>query len=299
MKSDCPRILLLGASGQVGWELNRTLSVLGELVTTERSDHADLRLDASDLPQLQAVLDSVSPDIVVNATAYTAVDKAEREQDLAMRVNGEVPGLIGRWAASRGAMVVHYSTDYVFDGGKDAPYVETDLPNPVSVYGRTKLAGDQALIASGCDAVILRVSWVYGMRGSNFLLTMRRLMQEHDSLSIVHDQLGAPTWCRTIAQITATLLARMPGNTEARSALSGVYHLAPSGSTNWFGFAKAIRDRLGLDCALKPIPSSDYPTPATRPMNSRMDTEKLRDTFGLKLPGWEHDLVLCLGETQN
>lgn len=290
------RILLLGVTGQVGWELARTLSVMGELITTGRGGRGDLQLDAGDLRQLQATLDSTAPDVVVNATAYTAVDKAEDEPERAMLLNAEVPGLIGAWAVKHGALVIHYSTDYVFDGSKDTPYVETDATNPVSVYGRSKLAGDQALLASGCATLILRASWVYGLRGSNFLLTMRRLMQERSALNIVDDQVGAPTWCRTIAQVTATALARMPDMNDPRQALSGVYHLSPPGSTSWFGFAMAIRDALGLQCDLHPIPSSEYPTPASRPMNSRMDAAKLKKTFGLELPGWERDLALCLDE---
>lgn len=290
------RILLLGATGQIGWELTRTLSVLGELLTTARNGSGNLQLDSSNADALRDALDSATPDVIVNATAYTAVDKAESEPEPANRLNGEMPGVIGRWAAQHNALVVHYSTDYVFDGSKDTPYVETDTTAPLSIYGRSKLAGDQALLASGCAAIILRASWVYGMRGSNFLLTMQRLMQERDSLNIVDDQFGAPTWCRTIAQVTAIVLAKMPHTEQSRKALSGVYHLAPAGSTSWFGFATAIRDKLDLNCTLNPIPASKYPTPATRPSNSRMDASKLQNTFGLTLPGWEQDLALCLGE---
>jgi len=288
------RILLIGASGQVGWELARTLSGLGKLLTTTRGQRGDLSLDAGNPEQLEATLDSVSPDVIVNAAAYTAVDKAETESEVATRLNAQAPALIGAWAARHRALVIHYSTDYVFDGAKDAPYLESDTPNPINVYGRSKLAGDHALIASSCNALILRVSWVYGMRGSNFLLTMQRLMQERESLSIVDDQLGTPTWCRTIAQVTATVLARSPDDETARRSLRGIYHLAPQGETSWFGFATAIRDKLGLDCTLDPIPASAYPTPAARPANSRMDASKLRDTFGIELPTWEHELGLCL-----
>jgi dTDP-4-dehydrorhamnose reductase len=290
------RILLLGATGQVGWELQRTLSVLGDLVVTSRRGPTGLHLDTQDLAQLQATLDSVAPDVIVNATAYTAVDKAESEPELAMRLNAEVPGLIGAWAAAHDALVIHYSTDYVFDGTKDGPYVESDPPNPLNVYGRTKLAGDQALLASGCAAVILRVSWVYGLRGHNFLLTMVRLMQEREELRIVDDQIGAPTWCRTIAQATSVVLARLPRDREARRGLCGVYHVSPSGSTSWFGFAQAIRDGLALGCTLRPIPACEYPTPAQRPMNSRMDASRLQQVFGLSMSSWEADLGLCLGE---
>ena len=289
------KILLLGATGQVGWECARTLSLLGELVTTSRSGNTDHHLDTGDLAQLQATLDAVQPDIIVNATAYTAVDRAEEEPELAMRLNGEVPGLTGRWAATHGAQVFHYSTDYVFDGTKNGPYVETDPPCPINTYGRTKLAGDEALLASGCDAIILRVSWVYGLRGHNFLLTMRRLMQERDELNIVDDQIGAPTWSRSIAQATSLILAKMPGDVAGRRKLSGVYHFAPSGSTSWYGFATAIRDTLGLECRLNPIPSSQYPTPAARPGNSCMSTEKVENTFKLRLARWEADLRRCVG----
>jgi len=290
------KILLLGANGQVGWELQRTLSVLGELVTAERTPGADIALDNSDLTRVQAALDTVAPDMIVNASAYTAVDKAEEETELATRLNAGLPGLIGTWAARHGARVLHYSTDYVFDGAKDAPYVETDPAGPINVYGRTKLAGDEALLASGCAALILRVSWVYGMRGQNFLLTMRRLMDERDRLTIVDDQIGAPTWCRTIAQVTSNVLSKWPADRDRQMALRGVYHLAPSGSTSWFGFATAIRDRLGLECDLQPIPTSAYPTPAARPLNSRMDAARLEQTFGLAMPSWDADLQRCLAD---
>ena len=288
------KILLLGANGQVGWELQRTLSVLGELVTTERTPGADIVLDNTDLTRVQATLDRVAPDVIVNASAHTAVDRAEEETELASQLNAELPGLIGTWAARHRARVLHYSTDYVFDGSKDGPYRESDPTCPISVYGRTKLAGDEALLASGCAAVILRVSWVYGLRGQNFLLTMRRLMDEREQLRIVDDQIGAPTWCRTIAQVTSLVLARLPADRDAQMALRGVYHLAPSGSTSWFGFASAIRDRLGLQCELQPIPTSAYPTPAARPPNSRMDASRLEQTFGLAMPGWDDELRRCL-----
>lgn len=288
------RILLLGANGQVGWELVRTLAPLGELVTTARTGGADFLLDTGDLKQLTTTLETVSPDVVVNATAYTAVDMAENEPARAMRLNGEVPGVIGDWAARHDALVVHYSTDYVFDGSKAGAYVEDDAPNPVSVYGRSKLHGDLALQASGCAALILRVSWVYGLRGRNFLLTMRRLMSERHELNIVDDQVGAPTWSRSIAEVTSLSVAKMPSDRAARQQLSGVYHLAPQGMTSWHGFASAIRDSLNLDCALHPIPSSQYPTPAARPANSTLNSDKLADAFGLRLPLWYRDLDTCL-----
>lgn len=290
------RILLLGANGQVGWELVRTLSPLGEIVTTARACGADLRLDTSDLKQLQDTLDTVAPDVVVNATAYTAVDKAESEPERAMLLNAEVPAVIGSWAARHSATVIHYSTDYVFDGTKATPYVETDATHPVSAYGRSKLAGDLALLESGCATFILRVSWVYGVRGRNFLLTIRRLMKEHDMLNIVDDQVGTPTWSRAIAQTTSLVLARLPVDLAARLDLRGVYHLAPQGMTSWFGFASSIRDSLTLDCTLTPIPSSQYPTPAARPANSCLNSDKLEHAFGLRLQPWDQDLRLCLDQ---
>ena len=286
------KILLLGAGGQVGWELQRTLSVLGELVTAERTPGADIVLDNTDLPRVQATLDAVAPNVIVNASAHTAVDRAEEETELASQLNAELPGLIGRWAAQHRARVLHYSTDYVFDGAKDTPYVETDPTCPISVYGRTKLAGDAALLASGGAAVILRVSWVHGLRGHTFLLTMRRLMAERAPLRIVDDQIGAPTWCRTIAQVSSNVLSRVLS--EPEGSLDGVYHCAPRGSTSWFGFATAIRDQLGLSCELEPIPTSAYPTPAARPPNSRMDASRLEQAFGLTMPTWDADLRRCL-----
>ena len=288
------RILLLGATGQVGWELARTLPGLGRLITSARDASGDLTLDVGDPEQLQATLDSTAADVVVNATAYTAVDRAETEQQQALRLNRDVPAQIGSWAAQHGALVIHYSTDYVFDGGKQTPYLESDPTAPLSVYGRSKLAGDQALLASGCDHIIFRVSWVYGLRGSNFLLTMRRLMQQRDALNIVDDQFGAPTWCRTIAQTTTDVLKSLPRDVTERRPLCGLYHLSPHGHTSWFGFASRIRDALGLTCELVPIPSHEYPTPARRPMNSRMDPSKLERTFGLCLPTWEDELARCL-----
>jgi dTDP-4-dehydrorhamnose reductase len=287
------KILLIGAKGQVGWELSRTLSLLGELVTTALEADADLNLDVTERDRVQAVLDQVAPDIIVNATAYTAVDKAESEPDLAMAVNGTLPGLLGQWATQHDALVVHYSTDYVFDGRKHDAYAETDTPNPLGVYGRTKLAGDQALLACDCRSIILRVSWVYGLRGHNFLLTMRRLMQERDALRIVDDQVGAPTWSRTIAQATATMLAKLP-HLPGHADPYGIFHLSPGGSTSWHGFATAIRDRLGLSCELQAIPSSEYPTPAARPANSRLNCGRLEREYGLFLPAWDAELRRCL-----
>lgn len=288
------KILLLGASGQVGWELLRTLNVVGDVVATARDGSADVRLDVGDLDAVRAMLDAVAPDVVVNAAAYTAVDKAESEPATALRINADLPGALGEWAASRGALVMHYSTDYVFDGSKAGAYVETDATAPLGVYGSSKLAGDQALLASGCDALILRVSWVYGLRGHNFLRTMQRLLAERDSLNVVNDQIGAPTWCRSIAQASGLIIARLSRDPAARTALRGIYHLSPCGEASWYDFACAIRDAGGFACDIRPIPSSEYPTAARRPGNSRLDAGKLEQVFGIRLPDWRRDLALCL-----
>jgi dTDP-4-dehydrorhamnose reductase len=285
------RTLLLGANGQVGWELQRSLAGLGDLVTTARTGPADQVLDTTDLRQLHRTLDTVKPDLIVNATAYTAVDKAENERDLAMLVNGTVPEHLGIWAAHHGATVIHYSTDYVFDGTKETPYLETDTPNPINVYGRTKLAGDEAVLGSGCLAFILRVSWVYGLRGSNFLLTIKRLLSEHAEVRVVGDQVGAPTWCRTIAEITASVIESHRA-TRSTSIASGICNCAPLGSTSWFGFASAIRDIVPGDSRLSEITSAEYPTQARRPSNSRLDLNKLKSTTAL--PNWREALDHCL-----
>ena len=288
------RILLLGCTGQVGSELARTLPSVGTLVTASRSGDTSHTIDLQNLDKLRSMLDTVSPDIIVNASAYTAVDKAESEPDLALRLNGEVPATIGTWAAKHDALVVHYSTDYVYDGTKNGPYLESDKPNPISVYGRTKLAGDESLLASGCTVLILRVSWVYSLQGHNFLLTMQRLMQERAALGIVDDQFGTPTWSRTIAEATAMAVERMPTNNKQRQSLNGIYHMTPLGQTSWFGFASAIREQSNLRCELSPINTEAYPTPAQRPKNSCMDSTKLKDAFGIVLPNWNAELVRCL-----
>lgn len=288
------KILLLGANGQVGWELRQTLSPLGSITTSARTGACDRPLDISNLSGVSELLDAIRPDLIVNAAAYTAVDKAESEPELAMRLNAEVPERVGRWAADHGALVAHYSTDYVFDGTKNGAYVETDAPNPLGAYGRSKLAGDEALLNSGCDTLILRVSWVYGTRGRNFLRTMERLMAERDELRIVDDQIGAPTWCRRIAEATVDAVQRMLEADRDRGKLSGIYHFAPSGETSWFGFAAAIRDSGGFHCELTPITTAEYPTPAARPTNSRLDTEKLQRAFGIEPSSWEADLAACL-----
>ncbi|MDR5831982.1 dTDP-4-dehydrorhamnose reductase [Caballeronia sp. LP006] len=292
MSADQRTILLTGVNGQVGFELARGLQGLGKVVALDRAG-----LDLSDLGQVRRVVRDVKPSLIVNPAAYTAVDKAESDVGAAMRINGEAPGVLAEEAKRLGAALVHYSTDYVFDGTKDGAYVEDDAVNPQNVYGRSKLAGEQAIVASGCDHLIFRTSWVYGTRGKNFLLTMLKLGAERDELSVVADQIGAPTWSKTIAALTANVLAQsVTGPRKWWPKNSGAYHLTASGSTSWHGFAQEIFDLSGLAKmpAVKPIPASAYPTPAARPANSCMSNEKLIATFGLRAPDWREALQLCM-----
>lgn len=290
-----PTILLTGVNGQVGWELRRSLSTLGQVVGLTSQD-----LDLTDVDAIRAKVTSLKPSLIVNPAAYTAVDKAESEPERARAINGIAPGVLAEAAKAHGAVLVHYSTDYVFDGTKDGLYVEADATNPQNVYGATKLEGEEAIRASGVRHLIFRTSWVYGRRGGNFLLTMQRLMRERPSLSIVADQHGAPTWCRSIADTTAQALAQClsPSCGADRPEPWGTYHLTNGGETSWHGFAQAIAELSKLDKQpeLKPIPTSGYPTPAKRPANSRMDNGKLMRNFGLAPPEWRHALELCLGD---
>jgi dTDP-4-dehydrorhamnose reductase len=242
----------------------------------------------------------VKPTLIVNPAAYTAVDKAESDADACMRANAEAPGVMAEEAKKLGAALVHYSTDYVFDGTKDGAYLEDDVVNPQNVYGKSKLAGEQAIAASGCDHLIFRTSWVYGTRGKNFLLTMLRLGAEREELSVVADQIGAPTWSNTIAALTSNVLAQAVGNADGWwKQNSGVYHLTGSGSTSWHGFAQSIFENSTLQKkpTVKPIPAASYPTPAARPANSRMSSDKLFATFGVKAPEWGEALRLCMAES--
>jgi dTDP-4-dehydrorhamnose reductase len=287
------RILLTGKTGQVGYELERSLHGLGEIIAVDRS-----QMDLSDLDQVRDIVRTVKPDLIINPAAYTAVDKAESESELAMRINGEAPGVMADEAKKIGAAMIHYSTDYVFDGSKDTPYVETDPTCPINVYGNTKLAGEQAIQAAGIPHLILRTSWVYGMRGKNFLLTMLRLAQERDELRIVADQHGSPTWCGTIADSTAAIVAKSisaPDRYEWMREHSGIYHLTCQGQTTWYGFTKAILDATMSDKkpALVPISTQDYPLPARRPAYSVMSGQKFIRDF-LDLPSWENALASCL-----
>ncbi|KAB0685847.1 dTDP-4-dehydrorhamnose reductase [Burkholderia territorii] len=288
-----PTILVTGVNGQVGFELLRTLQGLGRVVACDRT-----MLDLSDLDQVRAVVRDLKPAIVVNPAAYTAVDKAESDIDTARRLNTDVPRVFAEEALRLNALLVHYSTDYVFDGMKEGAYVETDEANPQNVYGLTKLEGERAIAATGCDHLILRTSWVYGRRGKNFLLTMLKLAAERSELRIVADQLGAPTWSNSIAAATAHILAQYlaPNIGNRRALHSGVYHLAAGGETSWHGFAQEIfRVTLGDNAPrVLPIAASEYPVPARRPKNSRLSGAKLASTFGVRMPAWDEALRLCL-----
>ena len=302
------KILLLGANGQVGFELARTLAPLGALQVATRDgllatgEHC-LHADLANPETLDAALHAAAPDIVVNAAAYTAVDRAEDEENLADRINHWALTVLGAWAARSGALVVHYSTDYVFDGAARHPYREDDPTAPLGVYGRSKLAGEDALRASGCDHLILRTAWVFAARGHNFLRTMLRLARERDELRIVDDQRGAPTAAGTIASATAQALSLwLAWDGQARDAAIGTYHLCAGGQCSWFEFAQAIIEsakRAGLVDrvpAVVPIATADYPTRARRPAWSVLDTTKIRTAFGLNLPRWEQGLDAVIGE---
>ena len=282
------KLLLTGKNGQVGFELQRALAPLGDVVAV---DHEDC--DLSDAEAIRALVRRVQPEVIVNPAAYTAVDKAESDADKAFTVNAVAPGVFGEEAKALGALVVHYSTDYVFDGEKDGFYTETDTPNPQGVYGRTKLQGEAALAASGARHLIFRTSWVVGAHGGNFAKTMLRLAVDRDKLSVVDDQWGAPTSAALLADVTAQLVRQ--AMREAAGFPYGLYHLVAGGETNWHAYAcyvieaarkagKPIRVAAG---DIQAIPASAYPTPAKRPANSRLDTQKFRDTFGLHLPDWQ------------
>ena len=296
------RILLIGKNGQVGWELERTLAPLGKVIAVDRKV-----VDLAKADTIVAAIREMKPEIIVNAAAYTAVDKAESEPELAMAINGIVPGIMAEEARRLNALLVHYSTDYVFDGTKNGAYTEQDAPNPQSIYGKTKLAGEQAVQSVNGPHIILRTSWVYGGRGKNFLRTILRLAQERDELKIVDDQIGAPTWSRMIAEATAQILSQafstLTPYPSRLTELSGIYHLTSAGQTSWFGFASAIVElaiRQGADFSPKmlPIPTTEYPLPAARPQNSVMSNDKLKNTFGLSLPDWQTALGLCLDEME-
>jgi len=289
------RILLTGKDGQIGWELQRTLAPLGEVVAFGRNG-----LDLADLGALSSTVRALQPDVIVNAAAYTAVDQAQKEPELAMRLNAEAPGVLAREAARSGALLVHISTDYVFDGRKNSPYVEDDAVNPINSYGSSKLAGEAAVREAGGRHLILRTSWIYAARGKNFLRTILRLAHERDELRVVSDQIGAPTWSRLVAEAIAHLVAL---TRTQHAGVPGTYHLTTGGETSWHGFAQeAITQATKLAGfkarvqTITPIPSSEYPLPAQRPLNSRLSNARLETAFALRLPDWQIALRLCLEE---
>ena len=286
------KILISGKTGQVAIELQKHLAGLGELIVLGRD-----ALDLSQPEQIRAQVRAHMPDLIINAGAHTAVDLAESEPDLAFAINGTAPGVLAEEAKALGIPLIHYSTDYVFDGRKPAPYTEDDQPNPLGVYGKSKLAGEQAIAAAGGQYLILRTSWVYSTHGKNFLLTMQRLLPEKTELRVVADQIGAPTWAGTIAQSTRALIERWQAG---EAGAWGVYHLTAQGETSWFGFTQAIAEHLtaqGKQCAtLEPIATSDYPTPAARPQNSRLDCSRLAREWHVSQPDWRVALDACVAE---
>jgi dTDP-4-dehydrorhamnose reductase len=287
------RILVPGKTGQVGWELQRALAPLGTVIALDRSG-----MDLASPDSIRRAIREHRPQIIVNAAAYTAVDKAESEPEPAMQINGVAPGIMAEEAKRLGAVLVHYSTDYVFDGTKKVPYVEDDSPNPVSGYGRSKLAGEQAIASSGAPHLIFRTSWVYAARGQNFVRTMLRLGRERSELRIVDDQVGAPTWARFIADATAQVLGQFGDGSKAIGDRAGIYNLTAAGTISWYGFASAIfaeaKAQLGMTPPkLIPISTAEYPLPARRPANSCLDNSKLTRTFGLTPPRWEGMLAAC------
>ncbi len=289
------KILLTGCAGQLGRELKRSLASLGELVACDRR-----QLDLAQPEALRAAVRTVVPTIIVNAAAYTAVDKAEAEPAAAEAINTVAPGVLAEEARRIGALLIHYSTDYVFDGAKPAPYTEGDVPAPLSAYGRSKHMGELAIAASGARHLIFRTSWVYGLHGANFMKTMLRLGRERDELSVVGDQIGAPTWTRHLADVTALVLARH----DLPNLPGGLYHLAAAGETSWHGYAEAIfaaaqaAGLLAKSPVVRRITSADYPLPAARPANSRLDCSRFRRDFGLALPDWRTGLTDCLADAR-
>lgn len=294
------RILLLGCTGQVGWELQRSLAPLGELIACDFTETGDRHADFSRPDSLPALLERFAPQAVINAAAHTAVDRAESEPDLAQALNADAPGVLARAAAARGIPMIHYSTDYVFDGSGNHWRTEEEAVAPLSVYGRTKADGENQLRSAAGAHIILRTSWVYAARGGNFAKSMLRLAAERELLNVVDDQIGAPTGAELLADVTAHALQRL----RSDAALTGTYHCVAAGQTTWFGYAQRVIERaraagkaLKLSPeGLKAISTRDYPLPATRPLNSRLDTRKLRDTFGLRLPPWEAGVDRMLSE---
>ena len=296
--NDRPHILLLGGRGQIGWELRRTLSGLGHLTIMNSQS-----LNLANLDGLQQKIRELVPTVIINSAAYAQVDMAESDVLEARLINATVPGILSKEATKLDALLIHFSTDYVFNGSGHQSWSEGDDCDPVNVYGETKLLGEREIQLSGCRHLIFRTSWVYGARGKNFLLTMRKLMQEKPELKIVADQIGAPTWCRDLAEATALVLSQLhsPSALWRDSEPWGIYHMCNAGAVSWHGFAEAIREHAVMNhqsvtARLLPILSSEYPTPARRPLNSRLNCDKLEQTFGLRLQDWQTALALCLDD---
>ncbi|QQZ37602.1 dTDP-4-dehydrorhamnose reductase [Pseudomonas sp. SK2] len=299
------RILLLGKNGQVGWELQRSLAPLGEVIALDRNGDGDLCGDLSDLDGVAATVRAVAPTVIVNAAAYTAVDKAESEPALAAKINAEAPGVLAREAVKLGAWLIHYSTDYVFDGSGEAAWLEDSPTGPLSVYGRTKLDGERAIQTSRALAMVLRTSWVYAARGQNFAKTILRLAVERETLNVVADQFGAPTSAELIADVTAHLLLQVFSRQDS-NRLAGTYHLAAAGEATWHAYAQFVlahASRNGVLLKVSPeqvgaISTEAYPLPAARPRNSRLALAKLEKTFNLKMPLWQQGVQRMLDEIQ-
>ncbi len=292
------KVLLLGKNGQIGWELQRSLSTVGELIALDRAGSHGYCGDLADLEGLRKTIRAIQPSVIVNAGAYTAVDAAETDWEQAQLINSTVPHLLATEMDRIGGCLVHYSTDYVFDGSGETPWVETDRVGPLNKYGLSKLQGEEAIVATGCKHLILRTSWVYGARGNNFAKTMLRLAQQRDHLTVIADQFGAPTGAELLADATALALRMMMSD----PSMGGIYHLAAAGETSWYDYARFIIEeakRKGLQLAtnsIEPIPASAYPTAAMRPANSRLDTKKIRKNFDLHLPHWKDGVVRTLSE---
>ena len=288
------KILLIGPNGQVGWELLRCLQPLGHVIAAGRN--CQINLDLTQVDSIRQVIREIQPDLIINAAAYTAVDKAETEAQLAYQINSTAPGILAEESLRlKNTILIHYSTDYVFNGQHSQPYTELDPVNPLGVYGASKLAGEQAIQAVGGYYFILRTAWVYGLRGKNFLLTIQRLAQEREELTIVNDQIGAPTWSRLIAEATTCLSAQLLAPfIQNREKFIGIYHLTCGGQTSWYEFAKIIIEHTKKPPRLSPITTAQYPTPARRPAYSVLSNEKLATTFGIVLPAWDNAVKICL-----
>lgn len=296
MPDSLPRILLIGADGQLGWELRRTLAPVGQVIAADLAGDGGPAVDLLEPASLRRLFKETGPALVVNAAAYTAVDKAESDRARAQAINADAVALMAELAAAESTPIVHYSTDFVFSGKTDRPYREDDEPQPLGVYGETKLAGEQALLGSEAEALVFRTAWLYGVRGGNFLLTMLRLFNERNELRVVDDQIGTPTWSRMLAEASAQILCRVLHGDLSMAEIKGLYHVTATGATSWHGFAEAIRSASGHPCKLLPIPTSEYPAPARRPAYSVLDTGRFRSTFGLTMPDWRQSLKLCLAD---